>query len=183
MLQKLHRFEENLLCTLLGLMTALVAVEVVLRFFFNTGLLWAQEVTLYISAWFVLLGASYGIRVGAHIGVDAFIRLMPPLPRKILSSIAVACCLIYCGLFIYGSWIYLAKMKLIELEMEDLPIPKWIAMSVLVIGFVLLAIRFLILLWNIITDKQDGFKLADEAKESLELAQKTDEEVKSEGVR
>ena len=32
---------------------------------------------------------------------------------------------------------------MIGIELEDLPVPKWIPMSILVIGFVLLIIRFL----------------------------------------
>jgi C4-dicarboxylate transporter DctQ subunit len=43
-------------------------------------------------------------------------------------------------------------------------------MSVLFIGFVLLVIRFLEVGWKVITNQQDGFHLADEAKESMQLA-------------
>ena len=38
-----------------------------------------------MSAWFVLLGVSYGLKVGAHIGVDAVVRLFPPVGRRITS--------------------------------------------------------------------------------------------------
>lgn len=60
MVKFLHRFEETAIGILLVAMTLLVFVEVVLRFVFNTGLFWAQEVTLYMSAWLVLIGASWG---------------------------------------------------------------------------------------------------------------------------
>jgi len=166
----INRIEETILCLLLTSMTLLVVVEVVLRFGFNTGMLWAQEVTLYIAAWFVLFGASYGIKVGAHIGVDAFVKLLPDTPRRFVGAIAVLLCCVYCGLFLYGSWIYLLKMKMIGIEMEDLPIQKWQAMSVLVIGFALLIIRLVQLLWSILTGKQDGFHMIDEAKESMHIA-------------
>lgn len=39
-------FEEGFLNLLITLMTVLVFVEVVARFFFNTGFLWMQELTL-----------------------------------------------------------------------------------------------------------------------------------------
>ena len=133
-------------------------------------LLWAQEVTLYMAAWFVLLGASWGIRTGAHIGVDAFVRLLPDLPRRLAGMIAVCLGLVYCGLFVYGSWIYISKVKMIGLEMEDVPFPKWIALSVLVIGFSLLAVRLLVLLKDLVTGQATGFHHADEAKESMKLA-------------
>lgn len=166
----LHHFEERLIGLLLIAMTLLVFVEVVLRFGFNTGIEWAQEVTLYLSAWMVLLGASWGIREGAHIGVDAFVKLLPNRQRRIITLLAIVLCLIYCGLFIQGSWVYLSKMAKIGIEMDDVPLPKWQAMSVLIIGFVLLAIRFLQLGWAVIRNKQDGFSLADEGRDSMHLA-------------
>jgi len=170
MLTKLiNKTEEGILCIMLVGMTLLVFVEVILRFGFNTGLLWAEEVTLYISAWFVLFGASYGIKVGAHIAVEAFVKLLPDNIRRLVASVAIILSVIYCGLFLYGSWIYLTKMKMIGIEMEDLPIPKWIAMSILFIGFVFLGIRLLQLLWDVITGKQLGFHVIDEAEETLHL--------------
>ncbi|CAG9295646.1 TRAP transporter small permease [Celerinatantimonas diazotrophica] len=165
----LHHFEERLIGTLLIAMTLLVFVEVILRFGFNTGIEWAQEVTLYLSAWMVLLGASWGIREGAHIGVDAFVKLLPSRQRRIITLIAIVLCLIYCALFIQGSWVYLSKMAKIGIEMDDVPLTKWKAMSVLMIGFVLLAIRFAQLGWAVITGKQDGFVLADEGRDSMHL--------------
>ncbi|MBY4678360.1 TRAP transporter small permease [Marinobacterium arenosum] len=172
MLRKLiNHLEEGFLSLLLVSMTLLVFAEVVLRFGFNTGLHWAQEVTLLLSAWFVLFGASYGVKVGAHIGVDVFVKLLPRGLHRTVTLAAVGLCLVYCGLFLYGSWIYLSKMKMIGIELEDLPFPKWIAMSILVIGFVLLIIRFLQLAWKVIQGDAEGFHFADEAKESMEIAE------------
>jgi C4-dicarboxylate transporter DctQ subunit len=176
MIKKLFgQFEEGFMSILIVSMTLLVFAEVVARFGFNAGIHWAQEVTLLIAAWFVLFGASYGVKVGAHIGVDVFVKLFPNPVQRTLTLIAVALCLVYCGMFLYGSWIYLSKMKMIGIELEDLPVPKWIPMSVLVIGFVLLIIRFLQLGWSVIKGEALGFHMADEAKESMELAKELQE--------
>ncbi|MEG3637815.1 TRAP transporter small permease [Magnetococcus sp. PR-3] len=187
------RLEENALALLLISMTFLVFLEVVLRFVFNTGLEWAQEVTLHVSAWFVLFGASYGIKVGAHIGVDAVVRILKPEVRRIVSLVALALCLFYCALFLYGGWIYLAKMykigitmedtrlaiglvemlsvnmqEFLKLDVEDPLVPLWFAHAPIVVGFVLLVFRFLQLGINLWTGKADSFHFADEAKEVLE---------------
>ncbi|WP_010321536.1 TRAP transporter small permease [Marinobacterium stanieri] len=162
--------EEAILSLLLLSMTLLVFAEVVARFGFNAGIHWAQEVTLLLSAWFVLFGASYGVKVGAHIGVDVFVKMLPAGVHRGVTLIAVALCLFYCGLFLYGSWIYLAKMKMIGIELEDLPIPKWTVMTILLIGFGLLALRFLQLGWKVLKGEADGFHFADEAEESMEIA-------------
>ncbi len=165
-----NTLEETIISLLLASMTLLVFVEVVLRFGFGTGLMWGEELTLHISAWMVLFGASYGVKVGSHIGVDALVKLLPNRWQRFVSSIAVICCLVYCGLFMKGAWAYLKMTRMIGIEMEDLPFPKWIAHSIIFIGMVLLAIRLLQLLWSIITGKATGFNLTDEAKESMYLA-------------
>ncbi|WP_087019148.1 TRAP transporter small permease [Thaumasiovibrio subtropicus] len=171
MIKVLHKIEESLIALLLVATTLLVFYEVVLRFVFNEGLLWAQEATLYLAAWMVLMGASWGIREGAHIGVDAFVKHLPTMTQRVVSLIAITLCLFYCGLFLYGGWVYLSKMKMIGIEMEDLPIPKWQAMTCLIFGFVLLAWRLLVLAYQIVKGERSGFGFADEAKESMHLAE------------
>jgi TRAP-type C4-dicarboxylate transport system, small permease component len=73
----INKLEEGIISLLLASMTLLVFVEVVMRFGFNIGLMWAQELTLLLSGWLVMFGVSYGIKVGSHIGVDALVKLFP----------------------------------------------------------------------------------------------------------
>ncbi|BCL60766.1 C4-dicarboxylate ABC transporter permease [Desulfomarina profundi] len=167
----INRAEEAVICILLVLTTLLVFVDVVMRFGFNSGFMWSQELTLHMSAWMVLFGASYGLKVGSHIGMDSFVKLFPRTGRRILTGIAAVLALGYCGLIFYGSWIYLKKMKLIGIELEDLPIPAWLAHGMLLVGFLFLIVRLIIILSSVITGKADGFKHADEAKDSMELAE------------
>ena len=159
---------------LLVVLTLMVFVEVVMRFGFNTGFLWIQEATLHLSAWMVLIGASYGIKVGSHIGVDAVVKLLAPGTRRIVSMVAVLLCLVYCGLFLYGGWVYLHKMYLIGIPLEDIDIPTWVAHSIMLIGFILLAIRFLQLLFALGRGTATGFNLADEAAEALKETEESE---------
>jgi len=167
----INGIEEAIISLLLASMTLLVFVEVVLRFGFGKGFMWGEEVTLHLSAWMVLFGVSYGIKVGSHIGVDALVKLFPETIQRVVSGIAVIACLAYTGIFMKGAWVYLSKIQMLGIEMEDLPFPKWIAHSIILIGMVLLALRLLQLLWSIITGKATGFNLTDEAKDSMHLAQ------------
>ncbi len=169
----INGIEEAIIAFLLASMTLLVFFEVVLRFGFGTGVMWAQELTLHLSAWMVLFGVSYGIKVGSHIGVDALVKIMPPKTRRIIGGIAISACLFYTALFIKGSWVYLAKMHQIGIELDDMPIQKWVAHSILLIGMVLIAIRLVMLLRGVFTGRNEGFTLTDEAKEAMHLAEET----------
>ena len=172
-LRILNGIEEAIIAILLAVMTLLVFFEVVLRFGFGTGLMWAQELTLHLSAWLVLFGVSYGIKVGSHIGVDALVKTLPDKARRVVGGIAVAACLFYTALFIKGSWVYLAKMQKIGIELDDMPIQKWVAHSILLIGMAMISIRLAMLLWGVFTGRNEGFTLTDEAKESMHLAEET----------
>ncbi|WP_035252803.1 TRAP transporter small permease [Desulfocurvus vexinensis] len=165
----LNRFEEGVISLLLAAMTLEVFVEVILRYGFNTGLLWGTELTLHLGAWMVLFGASYGIKVGSHIGVDAFLRVQPPAARRVISTLAVLGAMCYCVLVMIGAWAYLAKMYAIGIELQDIPVPRWMAHSILFIGYVMLFARLLELLVRVVTGKADGFKLPDEAKEGIKM--------------
>ncbi len=178
-LRILNRVEEAAICILLVSTTLLVFIDVVMRFGFNAGFLWSQELTLHMSAWFVLLGASYGLKMGSHIGMDAFVKLFPSKGRKILTSVACILSLTYCGLILYGSWVYLDKMYQIGIDLEDLPIKTWLAHSMLLIGFGFLSIRLLILMWSVVFGDTEVFRHADEAKDSMEIVEEiTKEELK-----
>ncbi len=166
----INKFEESFLSILLVGMTLLVFSEVVLRFGFNTGIHWSQEVTLYMMAWFVLFGASYGVKVGAHIGVDSFVKLFPKKMRVALGLLSVSICIAYCVIFMIGAWNYLAKLKKINLEMEDLEVQRWMSESIIFLGFLFLIFRFLQLMIKIFKGEAEGFSHIDEAEESLELA-------------
>ena len=48
LMRMLNRAEEGVISLLLVAMTLLVFIEVVMRFGFDSGFLWAQELTLHI---------------------------------------------------------------------------------------------------------------------------------------
>ncbi|RME17766.1 MAG: TRAP transporter small permease [Alphaproteobacteria bacterium] len=101
-------FEETAIALLLGLMVAVTFANVVLRYVFNTSLIWGLEVTLILFAWLVLLGISYGVKVTMHLGVDALTGALPAGPRRLVALFAAAVCLVYAFLMLKGAWDYWA---------------------------------------------------------------------------
>ena len=72
-----NALEEGIIALLFAAMTLVTFTQVVARYVFNSGMVWALELAQYLFAWLVLLGMSYGVKVHAHLGVDAFVRLFP----------------------------------------------------------------------------------------------------------
>ncbi|HSO06892.1 MAG TPA: TRAP transporter small permease [Pelomicrobium sp.] len=164
----LGRLEEGLIALLLAVMTSISFTQVIARYVFNYSFVWALEVVTTLFAWLIFLGMSYGVRVHAHIGVDALIKILPSKVARVLAAVAALLGVVYAAIFLYGGTIYVNKMYTIGILMQDVPIPQWVPRLVLPIGFALLAFRFLQLFWDAITGKAVRI-LGDEAEDALKL--------------
>jgi C4-dicarboxylate transporter DctQ subunit len=103
------RIEETLIAGILGVMTLITFANVVTRYGFNQNILWALELTVFLFGWLVLLGASYAVKKGAHLGVDIVINMLPPKPRRLMGLAAVAVCIAFGFLMLKGAWDYWAN--------------------------------------------------------------------------
>ncbi|SDH55362.1 TRAP transporter small permease [Alloyangia pacifica] len=143
-----NELEETAIAVILGLMTLLTFVNVVLRYGFNTGVIWGLEAVTFLFAWLVLFGVSYAVKVTAHLGVDAVTSLLPPTLRRTLALVAAALCIFYAFLLLKGAWDYWAnfanlpqttgrwfptgfeEMKRTSYrswyEVVDIPMPDWL---------------------------------------------------------
>ena len=101
--------EENIIAFLLGAMTIVTFANVIARYVFNSNILWALELTVFMFAWLVLLGASYAVKKSAHLGVDAVINLTSPETRRVLGLLSAAACVFFAFLLLKGSWDYWAN--------------------------------------------------------------------------
>lgn len=103
-----------MIAVLLGLMTMITFVNVVLRYLFNSSIIWGLEVVLILFAWLVLFGVSYGVKVTAHLGVDALTSVLPEGARKAVALLAAAICIAYAFLLLKGAWDYWAPYAALD---------------------------------------------------------------------
>ena len=98
--------EETVIAALLGAMTVVTFSNVIARYVFNTNILWALELTVFMFGWLVLLGASYAVKKQSHLGVDAIVNIVSPPVRKAMALFSIACCLAFSLLLLKGAWDY-----------------------------------------------------------------------------
>jgi len=192
--------EETTIALLMAAMTLITFANVVARYAFNSNILWALEVTVYLFAWLVLLGVSYGVRKHIHIGVDVLVANVSPRARRVLTVIAVLCCLAFSLLILKGSWDYWYPFvtKRAFLVTEDVPmpdflqflstwlnegerydkLPRFIPYFALPLGMALLTLRYLVLSWEVLTGKQDSLIAIHEVAEVKDLKEQLDAETK-----
>lgn len=91
--------------TALAVMVVLVFMTVVLRYVFNTGIGWAEEVPLLLVTLFAFLACAIGVRDHMHLSVNIVYNLCKEKgkARKALIVFADVCVLL-CGIFllVYG---------------------------------------------------------------------------------
>ena len=100
--------EETVIAFLLGAMTLLTFINVILRYVFNSSIIWSLEVVLMLFSWLVLFGVAYCFKVTAHLGVDAVTNLLAPGPRRAVAILSGILCLFYAILIAKGAWDYWA---------------------------------------------------------------------------
>ena len=161
-----NRLEEGLIAFLLTLMTLVTFMQVVARYVFNYSFVWALELVTFLFGGLIFLGIAYGVRVGAHIGVDALVRTLSPRKARIVGMVAATLCMVYAAIVFVGSWTYVAKMVEIGIVAQDIPIPQWVPRLVLPIGFALVFFRFAQVLLRLAAGREAQL-LGDEAEDAL----------------
>lgn len=174
------RLEEGLIAFLLAAMTLITFGQVVARYLFNYSFVWALELSTYLFGGLIFLGMSYGVRVNAHIGVDALVKLLPRSTAHRLGIVAALLCLVYAGIVFAGGWVYVSKIHQIGILAQDIPIPQWVPRVVLPLGFALLFFRFTEILVRMLRG-QETHLLGDEADDALKLRADTDAPATPEG--
>lgn len=150
----LDRLEEAFMALALGVMTLLTFVQVVLRYGFQSGLVWSLEATSYIFGWLIVIGMSYGVRTHSHIAVDLLTRSLEPRLNRVVAWVALLASLGYCVLMAYGTATYIAGLIRLGHFAQDIPLPRWVLASVLPAGFALLALRLVQAGWRYFASSQ-----------------------------
>jgi C4-dicarboxylate transporter, DctQ subunit len=184
-----NRLEEGLIAFLLASMTLITFSQVVARYVFNSGAVWALELTTYLFAWLVLVGVSYAVKIGAHLGVDAFVKILPTRQQRVLVVFAALLCCAYAGIMLFGAWDYWTKILRFGIDTEDLYIPRviiealhsgeegfryqpvgierWVPYMALPIGMALLLFRFVQATVLIALGKRANLIAGHEAEEAV----------------
>ena len=164
----IDHIEEGFIALLLTAMTLVTFSQVVARYLFNSGAVWALELTTYLFAWLVIFGAAYCVKKGIHISIDAFVNLFSVRTRQYITLLSISFCLLYCGILFKGSWDYIAKLKMIGIETEDMPIEEWKVKIILPIGFALIFFRLLEVAWKVFKGDIETMHFVNETRELLE---------------
>lgn len=126
-------------------MIALVAVNVLLRYSFSFGSVWAQELEWHLLASLILLGMSYALQNGENVRVDLFYSRYSAQKKFWVDVVSVLLLLVVSLIFIKLSMAYVAQSWAIgEKSPDPGGIPwRWAIKSMIPVGYTLLALQCL----------------------------------------
>lgn len=130
--------EEIISSLFISVTVILVIVNVILRYVFNTGLFWSEEVATTCFVWSVFIGAAACYKKRMHIGIDMLIRLTPPFMQKIINLIVHIMLIGLNGYIAYLSYVFI-RLSYIK-PTAVLGISSAYVSSALLVGFGLMTL-------------------------------------------
>ena len=148
---------EWLLVLLLGLMVVLVFGNVVLRYAFNSGLVFSEEVSRFIFMWLTLIGALVVMKDNAHLGMTSLVDRLGETGQRICRFLADTITLACCVLLAHGTW------EQVVIGMDNVSpvigVPLGLVFTCLLISSVGMALMLVHSLWRQVTGRMPADEL------------------------
>lgn len=125
----------------LSICVVLVNANVIMRYFLNSPIHWAEEVVTSLFVWTVFIGSAYAYRKHSHLGVDIVINMLPEKVKGIVKAVmSVVELLVLVMLTVISSqYVYhliFSRSGKLKIAMTDLlRVPKWWTGIAVPIGF------------------------------------------------
>jgi TRAP-type C4-dicarboxylate transport system permease small subunit len=135
--------ESSILVLLLTSMILLASLQIILRNFFDSGFVWADEVLRILLLWIAMFGAVAASRENRQIAIDVLSRFLPGRWNSFAMTLVQFFTAGVAGLIAWHSYRFVNDSRIYEdLLMGDWP--AWLFQSVIPLCFALMAYRYLI---------------------------------------
>jgi TRAP-type C4-dicarboxylate transport system permease small subunit len=163
------RILEAVIALLLAVMVVLVFGNVVLRYAFNSGITFSEEVSRWMFIWLTFLGAIVAFREHGHLGSDIVISRLPTRGKKIAMVLGHL-------LMLYITWLlFSGSLEQTKINFDVTAPVTGASVSIFYSTGIVFAISvgvFLLYeLWQALTGqmKDENFVMVKESEEQAEL--------------
>ncbi len=119
--------------------------QVIARYVFNYGLLWADQAFVKFTIWAALIGASRAVRDGLHVRVDLVLDQLGPVPRRSAELLVIVINIAFCGVMCWAALGYLEFLQMVGTTNVDTGVPEWVPFLVTPLFLALMCVRYLAL--------------------------------------
>lgn len=138
-----ENFEGVLLVCMLSLMTFLVMLQIVMRYFLNSPLTWSEELCRMLLVWSGFVSIGYCARKGTTICLDTVRSLFPVWIQRILMNVTTLLMITLLGYLFVGALHLVIDTDRGNAVMAGLLIPQYWLYLVPMFGILLGLVRFL----------------------------------------
>ena len=123
----------------------LMATNVVLRYLFSYGSVWAQELEWHLLVPLILFGIAWAMQKGEHVRVDVAYAHFSPRAKELVNLVSALLCLAIAVIVVYLSIKYVQQAYVIDEKSSD---PgglthRWVLKALIPLGFALLVLQSL----------------------------------------
>ena len=156
---------EWLLICIFGLMVLLVFGNGVLRYGFNYGIIFSEEVSRFLFVWMVFLGSVLMLYDNGHLGVHTVTKLLPLAGKKACKFISDLTTLACCCLMTYGG------VKIVKLNMANIAPVSEIPIGVVYIALLVCSVGMGVLLlgslYRLVTGQMSEQEMCPDIEDAL----------------
>lgn len=137
-------FEGYCCALMIGVMSIVVFLQVFFRFVIKSSLPWSEELARYLQVYITFFGTAYGIKAGAHLGIEAFTLLLPKAGRKALNILVQVCSLVICVLIMKFSIDIVASQMASGQVSPAMRVPMWMIYMAVPVGMGFCILRYIL---------------------------------------
>jgi TRAP-type C4-dicarboxylate transport system permease small subunit len=148
----LNKFEEITSSVALSLMAVIIILQVFQRYVLQHSLDWPEELARYLFIYSVYVGSSYAASGRRHLEVTVVRTVFGKKLGNRFTIIAYIITVVFCGLmFVWG-------VKMVDFVITTnqlapaLQFPMYIAYICLPLGFLLMGLRTIWVIWNLFSE-------------------------------
>ena len=136
-----QKVEDYILICLLLMMITLAVLQIFLRNFFDSGIVWGDSLVRVLVLWIGLVGAMVASRTDNHISIDILSRYLPSRIKQFTSLATHVFTAVVTALMAWFS------LEFVRMEMgvnltAFANVPAWVCESIIPIAFGVISIRY-----------------------------------------
>jgi TRAP-type C4-dicarboxylate transport system permease small subunit len=140
---------------LIPLLTALIGLDVTLRYIFNSPLAWGAEVSALMLLVVLFSGLVHTTRKHGHVRMDMFYRRMSPAARRASDGLSGFCGMITAGFLCVQSLMSTIEAYRWEEGAEMIELPYWPFTAFMFLCSLILFFQFLMQMFHAAMDSSD----------------------------
>ncbi|MCC8189734.1 MAG: TRAP transporter small permease [Planctomycetes bacterium] len=138
-----RRIEEIIIVTCLGVMSAVIGLQVFMRYVMQNSLSWSEELARYLFVFFVYAGISYGVKMQRHVRVEVFALWLPARVQRVVRVLSDVLFLIFALFIVYYGYQTASRIFRLGQTSPALELPMGFVYGSLPFCYLLVAVRLL----------------------------------------